>query len=407
MLTDFEVAKYRPFLERTKVELRPLTLVYGRNAAGKSALVRALPMIAGALQGRGPEPIDLGVPALRGATFRELTSYFAASGELELGAGCRALSGEQLSFQAVIKGLGPQLDRQVIDRLAIRGGHDATYTRDWEDAQYRITRGEESEQKQPVEFLGLVPRPHVDWFSLFSGVRVDWLGPDRPAPTAVAESFGSLGISPDGVGCRRLLAESKRANSSLLSRVSAALKRVVGQELDVLIHATIDGFTVRAGASLTQDRMVRLCNTGEGVSHVLPVLVALEVDDREQAADHIVIEQPEIHLHPHAECELGRVMAEAAQRTGGPHYLVETHSENLLLGVQLAIVEKRLDPSRVLIYFVEQDEAGRSRAQRVQLDERGQPDDVIPQPFGEGLALIRALIEARRGLGGENARSVG
>jgi hypothetical protein len=386
MLTDFEVAKYRPFLDSTRIELRPLTLVYGRNAAGKSALVRALPMIAGALQGRGPEPLDLGVAALRGSSYRELTSHFSASGELELGCWWSNHSGARQSLWAKLKGIGPQLDRQLVARLILKGDVEVTHEFNWEDPSNKA-----------AEFVGLLPKAYLDALVELRSTTVAWLGPNRPAPDATSEGYGPLGITPDGSGCRRLLAESKSTNSELLPRVSAALQRVVGQQLDVLLHTTIDAFTVRAGVSVSQGPMVRLSNTGEGVSHVLPVLVALEVGEKEASPDHIVIEQPELHLHPHAECELGKLMAQAAQRPGGPHYLVETHSENLLLGVQLAVVQKRLEPEHVLVYFVTQDDAGRSRAQRVELDERGEPDGTIPQPFGEGLALARSLIEARRG----------
>lgn len=396
MLTDFEIAKYRPFLEPTKVELRPLTLVYGRNAAGKSALVRALPIISGALQGRGPEPLDFSVPALRGSSYRELTSHFSASGELELGCGWRNTHHERESLQVKLKGMGPQLDRQIIDRWALRGGTDAVYSFNWDEGAYELEHDGQGLEKQNVDFLGIIPRPYLERLSHVRTVRVEWLGPDRPAPLVVAESISASGISADGAGCRRLLAESKRGDSGLLRRVSDALQRVVGQRLDVLLHPTIDAFTVRVGSSASQERMVRLSNTGEGVSHVLSVLVALHVGEREAAPHHVVIEQPELHLHPHAECELGRLMSEAAERAGGPQYLVETHSENLLLGVQLAIVERRLHQKNVLVYFVTQDESGQSRAQRVELDELGEPDGTIPQPFGEGLALTRSLIEARR-----------
>jgi AAA15 family ATPase/GTPase len=41
-LSSYMVENYRPFAERTTIELRPLTLLFGYNSAGKSALLRAL-----------------------------------------------------------------------------------------------------------------------------------------------------------------------------------------------------------------------------------------------------------------------------------------------------------------------------------------------------------------------------
>ena len=67
--------------------------------------------------------------------------------------------------------------------------------------------------------------------------------------------------------------------------------------------------------------LVSIADVGFGVSQVLPVLVALLVAD---AGQLVYVEQPELHLHPRAQCALARMLAETARC--GVRLIVETHS---------------------------------------------------------------------------------
>ena len=67
-------------------------------------------------------------------------------------------------------------------------------------------------------------------------------------------------------------------------------------------------------------------DVGIGVSQVLPVLVSAYASTDKLLA----IEQPEIHLHPALQAELGDVFIESALGEGGNTFLIETHSEHLL-----------------------------------------------------------------------------
>jgi len=72
-LRALTVHNYRSFARPTRVELRPLTLVFGRNSAGKSALLRALPLLAESFaKGRTLNPLAIEAEAARQASFRDL-----------------------------------------------------------------------------------------------------------------------------------------------------------------------------------------------------------------------------------------------------------------------------------------------------------------------------------------------
>ncbi|WP_020503887.1 AAA family ATPase [Lamprocystis purpurea] len=70
-LFTLKLQAYRSFRDETSIDIRPLTLLYGFNQAGKSTLVRLLALLADSLA-PGAGPLDLRSPAARGATFKEL-----------------------------------------------------------------------------------------------------------------------------------------------------------------------------------------------------------------------------------------------------------------------------------------------------------------------------------------------
>lgn len=76
-------------------------------------------------------------------------------------------------------------------------------------------------------------------------------------------------------------------------------------------------------------------DVGIGVSQVLPVLVSSYAS----TGKLIAIEQPEIHLHPALQAELGDVFIESALGESGNRFLIETHSEHLMLRILRRIRE--------------------------------------------------------------------
>ena len=114
------------------------------------------------------------------------------------------------------------------------------------------------------------------------------------------------------------------------------------------------------------------------MSQVLPVLVALLVAD---AGQLVYVEQPELHLHPRAQCVLARLMADAARR--GVRLIVETHSALLLLSVRTLIAAGKLDPELVkLHWFTLRPEDGSSAVTTAELDQDGAYGD-WPDDFGD------------------------
>lgn len=110
---------------------------------------------------------------------------------------------------------------------------------------------------------------------------------------------------------------------------------------------------------------------------VLPVVVALHAASPDQL---VYLEQPEIHLHPRAQREFANVLVDAIHR--GVRIVAETHSSLLLLGIQTAVAEGRLNPSDVRLHWFQRDEDGITSVRSGTLDAAGAFGD-WPEDFAD------------------------
>ncbi len=120
-------------------------------------------------------------------------------------------------------------------------------------------------------------------------------------------------------------------------------------------------------------------DVGIGITQVLPVLVTAYASRNKL----IAMEQPEIHLHPALQAELGDVFIEAAIGEQKNRFILETHSEHLILRILRRIREGRLRPDDLSVLFVEPLPGRASRIVELRVDEEGDFIDRWPGGFFE------------------------
>ena len=137
------------------------------------------------------------------------------------------------------------------------------------------------------------------------------------------------------------------------------------------------------------DTAVSHRDVGIGISQVLPVLVMAFASQNKL----IAMEQPEIHLHPALQAELGDVFIDSAISEQANRFLIETHSEHLLLRIMRRMREtyegnlpddkSAVTPEEVAVLYVEPVATGGSIVREMPLNEQGELVKAWPGGFFE------------------------
>jgi len=113
----------------------------------------------------------------------------------------------------------------------------------------------------------------------------------------------------------------------------------------------------------------RPINVGFGLTQVLPIIIAALSAGKE---DILLIENPEVHLHPAGQALMGQFLAEVAH--AGVQVIVETHSDHVLNGMRRSVKSGQILPEQVLIHFFRPRSAEMAQVVSPQVDANGNID---------------------------------
>jgi predicted ATPase len=143
---------------------------------------------------------------------------------------------------------------------------------------------------------------------------------------------------------------------------------------------------------------VLITDVGFGVSQILPVLVLCFYVPE---GSTVILEQPEIHLHPAVQAGLADVLIDAWQKRK-VQVLLESHSEHLLRRLQRRVAEEGVPKDDIGLFFCSMGERG-SRLTALNLDLFGTitnwPKEFFGDEFGEIAAMSKAAQERQKRAG--------
>ena len=408
MFTRFAARRFRCFRDWQSVELGQLTLIYGENGAGKSALLRLLPWLAASSRWAG-HGLQLGWDGLHGAGWRDLCwRGDAPSLEREGWWGDDPEKHDNPTLSAAVElrpagGGGPVGAAWRTRWWDPPGLHRLDVVDLWGPARHRFSFAdaramdvdvhsyEIDGRPAPVRFDGLLPpaaaAPGAPVDAVASALRgVSWLGPRRVGPTRAGEVRGrEVAFGPDGAGAQTLALR----DAALRERVSRWYREHTGAEVHHSgLGAEADRLVlVRSGAG-----DVPFPDTGEGLQQAFPVLVALErLRDR---GGLLAVEEPESHLHPRLQRGLADRLGDVLAAQPEAQVLIETHSEVLLVAAMREALRRGL---QLRLHWVSAGDDGAARVREIKLDAGLRPeDDTLVQAFSVMGALRKEVIELRR-----------
>ena len=398
----------RCFAQRQTVPVKPLTLLVGENSAGKSTFLACLSAASDPfgfpLRPRFNErPYNLGnydtIATNRGGRASLAKSFSLGYTQII------APDNHQAQIVATYKDYDGSLKIAEVEinygifyahfELQNPGELNVDVTRDEERTPetFRVTTNSYSGDitrhnlRELLAFATSPPRPpqlpvgeamyfslldsQDEWLSLEAAIKLPptlSVAPIRSEPkrtyTEIQEEFSPTGEHVPYVledvlqdPANRKLLEDFGKESGLFSKVAVKLwgkKR--SDPLSVMV--TNEGRPQASAANLT--------DVGYGVSQALPLVVQSVLAAPES---RLLLQQPEVHLHPRAQAALGTLFVDLVASTK-KQFVVETHSDYILDRVRQEVARGKITASDVQILYFEREKQG-THVYPIGLDDKG------------------------------------
>lgn len=450
MLTELSISNFKAWRATGKIRLAPITVFFGSNSAGKTSILQFLLMLRQTAESpdrhRVLHPGDRNTPVELG-TFRDLVFEHELSNEIEFTMAWRlpeamivrdpltreGITGTQIYFNARIasdaRGALQQIRRfqyslgngngaLSVGMKALESVGSPKY--ELHADNYKLVRNQGRVWKLPGPIRFYAFPDEVGAYYQNAGFtsdlalelekqlkRLQYLGPLRIYPE---RSYIWSGEVPEHVGWRgeraveAMLAAASRSIGPGYKRKTQPFQAVVARWLQDL--GLLESFEVRPIAAHRKEyevmvraggakQIVNLPDVGFGVSQVLPVVVQCFYANPHTT---VILEQPEIHLHPRVQTALADLFIEAIQsREEGAdrsiQLIIESHSEHFLRRLQRRVAEQVVKPDDVALYFCRGAEGG-AVLEPLEVNIFGEIKNWPSDFFGDEMAELAARMEA-------------
>ena len=399
MFKEISMTNFKSWRETGPIRLAPLTGFFGANSSGKSSLLQMLLLLKQTSESSDPNlvlktgSIQEGYVNL--GTAHEIT--YGTETQMSLGM-VWDLSGPRLSIPSIGEGDNVRINeldfkteihaeehRIFVESLRYESGSDfsAVLARQ-PNNHYTIrvlVQGNEPRRPQSRPRVYMKPTKcygfsyeAVDFYRDTEYLRFleflfDWklsqlyyLGPLREYPrrqyTWGGERPSNVGLKGELVVPALIAGKNQKVYESERKTKLNGLQARIAQwlvELDLAYDFKVQPLYI--GSNLYNVKLKRnqsspevlITDVGIGVSQILPVLVLCYYVPE---GSTLILEQPELHLHPSVQAGLADVFIDVVKRRN-IQIVVESHSEHLLRRLQLRLAKEKIVPKDTALYFCE------------------------------------------------------
>ena len=353
MLTEIELKEFKCF-KHLILPLGPLTVLSGVNASGKSSVIHALLLLHQTMQaGEYTSRLLLNGPAIKLGTVVDVMNQSYGRDSIEIG--LRFKSGKHKARCGwIFRGERKEMSMKIAEFHGTDGvtwKSNAGETPDALALSCLLPTGvkwtEEKVKGQVVSNLH-----NIRHLAYLSAERIG------PRDTYPLDDYGQMFImSPGGenaVGVLNAFSDKDVPEDLCIEGVAPKLNRQVeawmewffpGFTMEVTPVSRANNITLGIRTSDAAD-FLRPANTGFGVTQVLPLIVATLSRD---VGNLLLIENPEVHLHPEGQAKMGQFLSRVAQ--AGVQVIIETHSDHILNGIRRSVRDESLPGSDVALHF--------------------------------------------------------
>jgi len=402
---------------KSGVKLKPITLVLGRNSAGKTTILQPLRMLKQTIEATDVGThllLNAGTPDANFGAFSDVVNGHDPKHEIGVGFDLAKhgvsvdVRFRQVDERPVIEWLRYRVRDETVELTRTTNAYKLASPRfrlpNWDGERDVHEPKRAYEPGRAIEFpekaltdLGPTLGPRVreamlavkDAFKSFH-----YLGPLRPPPTREVtwsqQDPTQLGATGSETVQALIGNETGKARGTLKQSVSKWLKEL---GLADAVEVSRVGRTLLYQIEILNkaDRS-NLADVGFGVSQVLPVIVLLHFVPEGSV---VLCEDPDAHLHPMAQAVLADLFVETAKKRN-LQVLIETHSEHLFRRLQYLIAAESARSDDCALYYVEPNEP----ITALEANEFGQianwPDHFFGDAMGETERQVRKIIERKR-----------
>ena len=360
--------------ELLRLPLRPLTLLSGLNASGKSSVLQAFALFHQTVrEHEWSSALMLNGSALRLGTAGDVIDQ--VSGSRSCGIGLQDGDTEyQWEFAAERSDMSLTVTRVALDERQFVVPDD--------DSLLLHQMLPDEELRSDSIHINLAMR--LDELSFLTAERT---GPRDTYPLEGREYFGLIGAKGEHAVSLLYSRGDKvvvdalaipGVPQTLLRQVSARMATFFRDcEIEVSPIPRANALTLGVRTSHQTD-FHRPAHTGFGITQVLPIIVASLSAEPEGL---LLVENPEVHLHPAGQATMGEFLTEVA--AAGVQVVLETHSDHVLNGVRRAVKRGTLAPDATALHFFRsREDAARDGGTQVQSPQLADDGSVDHWPDG-------------------------
>lgn len=326
MIDKLALINFKCFREES-IDFRRLTILTGANAAGKSSVVQALLLLY-------------------------YTNDFMRN------------MGEQWKKESI------DINRVLGFQIGAPNALVSQNPTEDDDFDFAFELGEDG-NKYTFQYLVDRTSPldlQVAKGCIFPDMDIQYLNAERIGPRMVNQAGQKNGIAPNGENATYLMDIADKNNRKIASamtdnktavqkfsyHVEKWMSAILGEmQLDFHTDYNKAITELKIKNSLVDTGVVPTL-TGFGISYVLPIVVA-GLWASGMPRNMLIIENPEAHLHPYAQSNMGKFLALLA--FCGVQVVVETHSEHIIDGARLQMA--LLNASKqILVNYMQQADSG-------------------------------------------------
>jgi len=353
MLKDLVIKNYKGFKDETTIEFRPLTLVFGENNAGKSSIVRILPSIKKTCyqkkQGVAFYPVEIYKTLPSTEFFNNINRPF----ELKFNFNDINFKYEIFIVDNELKIISLGInDNEIINFDSASNTYKIGL--DIIDIELKNLLIDKIENLIEDNLKSTLSSINEKIISLIS--KIYWIGPIRHIPQPIEKlALAQSKMSPDGMEATQILAASFFDDQKVFNTVREWFIKIFKQQ--IILKETGLGrhkmFAIGLSPVENTEPMVSIADCGTGISQILPILVLLAQAKEGKLGMNpfLIFENPDLHLQDVIHAELGLIFSQISQCQYKPYIIIETHSENLLLSMQLAVAKEELSNKDISIYW--------------------------------------------------------